>query len=94
MTDAERPKSDVSDKAREFFSDFRVSRGLNPTRLVFMSVALGLLVSLGAAVQSAEPPSEPQAESISEALAEALHGPVRLRLRTVLTHEVETRHPR
>lgn len=46
MTDAERPKSDVSDKAREFFSDFRVSRGLNPARLVFMSVALGLPVSL------------------------------------------------
>lgn len=58
MTDAERPKSDVSDKAREFFSDFRVSRGLNPTRLVFMSVALGLpvsLVALGPQPASAPP---------------------------------------
>ncbi|MBC7259960.1 MAG: TIGR00341 family protein [Chloroflexi bacterium] len=47
-----------------------------------------------ATVQLAEPPDAQQAESVSRALAEVLHGPVQLRLRTVLVQEVESRHPK
>lgn len=36
--------ADNSDKAREFFSEFRVSRGLSPARLIALSVALGFCV--------------------------------------------------
>jgi uncharacterized hydrophobic protein (TIGR00271 family) len=36
--------ADNSDKAKEFFSEFRVSRGLSPARLTALSVALGFCI--------------------------------------------------
>lgn len=51
MSEAGRSRDHEPDKAREFFSDFRVSRRLAPAWPVFLSVALGFSVSVAALTQ-------------------------------------------
>lgn len=58
MADEERLKGDVPDKAREFFSDLRVSRGLPVSHIVGLAVALGFgvgFVALNAPFASVGP---------------------------------------